>query len=125
MNFAPMASLFAKTFQRVIRGRLKNTSFSSRCLLSTKTSSWSSPHDYQMSDSTMQLALGFASNCPQQQRFALSKAITLIESKLPKHQEQANILLQSIDPFLSSFSSNLWKQFREKSNQRERQKFVL
>ncbi|KAI2507933.1 ArgK protein [Fragilaria crotonensis] len=54
------------------------------------------PNRERMSDSTHQLALGFASDSPQQQRFALSKAITLIESKLPRHQQEANLLLHDL-----------------------------
>ena len=49
-----------------------------------------------MSDSTYQLAMGFTSDSAQQQRFALSKAITLIESKLPRHQQEANLLLHDL-----------------------------
>lgn len=50
-----------------------------------------------MSESTLQLANAFVSSSPDhhhERRRALSKAITLIESKLPKHQVQANLLLQ-------------------------------
>jgi LAO/AO transport system kinase len=49
-----------------------------------------------MSESTRHLVQGFESESPQQQRLALSKAITLVESKLPRHQEQANLLLHHL-----------------------------
>lgn len=51
-------------------------------------------HD-RMSDSTRRLVDGFGGS-DQQKRFALSKAITLVESNLEKHQEQANLLLQHL-----------------------------
>ena len=50
----------------------------------------------RMDESTCQLALGFSTDSPQQQRLSLAKAITLIESKLPRHQQQANLLLNHL-----------------------------
>jgi LAO/AO transport system kinase len=47
-----------------------------------------------MLKSTRQLAEAF--DQPDRQRFALAKAITLVESKHPKHQEQANMLVHHL-----------------------------
>jgi LAO/AO transport system kinase len=49
-----------------------------------------------MEPSTQHLLDGILSQDPQTQRFSLSRAITLIESKLPRHQDQANSLLEHI-----------------------------
>jgi len=48
-----------------------------------------------MTESTRRLVERFGES-DQQRRFALSKAITLVESNLEKHQEQANLLLQHL-----------------------------
>jgi LAO/AO transport system kinase len=64
---------------------------------SATVSSTASPlSSTSMNPSTQNLLDGIISQDPKRQRFSLSRAITLIESKLPRHQEQANLLLDQI-----------------------------